>query len=83
MIQNNVTISQECCTVVHVHIFQSTKKYGFAVSFLPQLATQQREREVENEKKNPSYSPLHFLPETSVYIVNFKTRYIFSFMRVL
>lgn len=81
MIQNNVTISQECCTVVHVHIFQSTKKFGFAVSFLPQMTTQQRER--ENEEKKRSYSPLHFLPETSVYIVNIKTRYFFSFMRLL
>lgn len=55
MIQNNVTISQECCTVVHVHISQSTKKFGFAVSFLPQMTTQQRER--ENEKKNKLFTP--------------------------
>lgn len=76
MIQYKVTIPQTHCTVVHVHVFQSTKKFGFAVSFLPHLATQQKERErVRKKAIHPFTSP----DQVTVYILSceFQNGYFF------
>lgn len=67
----------QCCACTYISVHEEV---WFCCKLSPAIGYS-TEREREWEKNN--YSTLHFLPETSVYIVNIKTRYFFSFMRLL